>query len=426
MYLVPIYCAFAVLGLHALSLRLAACGDPAVFATTGAVLLIGCGLGATFPLLERLRGFRTPMEAIAEQVVALSRSEGNVGVVTDNAIVSNALKYYVHKGKFAYPEGYTYPEIAHLLSSKRQLFLISSQRGNGLDPDLIPISHYHWDGSLFTILEGRDAMRDLYLYQIKGSLFPAFDFTGQHRIPQPFVDGIDGDGWATGHVAMLMPVDAAPVPILHMEGFAPDVPGLSYPYHVRYQIEDRPAAEFSVNEAGPFEVNVPLAGANGPRELSIEMWLPQSFEPAKVVPGSLDTRNMTLEFTHLLMSSAARPLFTRLGRGWYAREARGADWWYWSQMEGTVQVAAERPGTLVITGQMDTFTPGNSIDVLLDGAVAATVTDPTVEWTPQSLRIPMPAGLHTVAFRSRQPGVQPPHDGRTVALGIKDLSFELE
>ncbi len=426
MYYVPVYCSFAVLGLHALSLRLARWADPAAFSTTGAALLIGCGLGATFPPLVRLPGFRPPMESIGEDLISLNRRTGNVGVVTDNGIVSNDLKYYANKGKFAYAPSFDYPAMAHLLSTNKRIYLISSSRTNGLEPDLVPLNHFHWYHELFGIMEGRDSMRDLYLYRMEDLLAPEFAFTGPHRLPQPFLDGIYGDGWAQRHVSFLLPVDAALEPILHLDGLAPQERGINYPYRVRYQFEGGAPGDFTLEHSGPFDVNLALFKASGPKELSLEFWLPQDFNPSKVIPGSTDDREITLKFAHIRMSNAAQPLFTKQETGWYERETDGKDWWYWSAGDGTIQAAAERPGTLIITAQMSLVTPGNSIDVMLDGALAATVTAPTTDWVPETLRVPITPGVHTITFHSRQPGLHPPHDPRTLALGVKDLAFTLE
>ena len=71
-------------------------------------------------------------------------------------------------------------------------------------------------------------------------------------------------------------------------------------------------------------------------------------------------------------------------------------------------------------------TAGNSIDVLVDGNVTATATSPETGWMPQIIRVPVADGLHALTFRSRQPGIHPPNDGRTLAFGIKNLDFKLE
>jgi hypothetical protein len=242
-------------------------------------------------------------------------------------------------------------------------------------------------------------------------------------IPSANVEGVSPDGWAGPEATFPLPRTSSPAPFLQLEGVA--VPGLTYPYHFNAQVNGGPVTESTIDQPGPFNILMPLSAGEVRPVGNVRLSFPQTFVPARTEPNSHDDRELSVLLHSVRITSAEQPVLACFREGWYEKETDGKDWWRWGKADGVIELAAERSGTLVITGDARTQVAGNALDVLLDGVRFATVPLPKIEWNPISLPVPVSAGKHLLQIQSRLPGIVPAGDGRVIAFGLKNAAFKL-
>ena len=128
----------------------------------------------------------------------------------------------------------------------------------------------------------------------------------------------------------------------------------------------------------------------------------------------------------LRKAGGEQKLVLRFAEGWYAEENSPAGPFRWMSAVGSLNVATERAGTLIIHAQLRSIVPGNGVDLLVDGQPATSVLLPGTEWGEYLLRVPLPVGTHQITLRSHQPSIQPPGDTRQLDVCLENLQARLE
>ena len=123
---------------------------------------------------------------------------------------------------------------------------------------------------------------------------------------------------------------------------------------------------------------------------------------------------------------ANSPPVLRFTDGWYAEESTGAEHFRWMSADGHFTLLCGRSGTVVLSARVRSFVPDNSVDLLVDGHVVATQPAAVADWQERSWRVPVSAGVHQSEFRSRQPGVHPPNDDRSLTICEEDFRAAYE
>ena len=128
----------------------------------------------------------------------------------------------------------------------------------------------------------------------------------------------------------------------------------------------------------------------------------------------------------LRQADADQAVATKFSDGWYAEENAPTGPFRWMSPLGKINVATSRAGTLVIHARMRSIVPDNVVEVLADNQPAASQSLPGLDWRECVIKVPLPAGAHTISFRSRLPGVQPPGDNRTLTVCLTGFEARVE
>ncbi len=115
------------------------------------------------------------------------------------------------------------------------------------------------------------------------------------------------------------------------------------------------------------------------------------------------------------------PPILRFTNGWYAEEGAGSERFRWMSAEGHLSLLCGRGGTVRISARVRSFVPGNSLDLLVDGRLVTAQPTPVAEWQECAWQVAVPVGIHDCAFRSRQPGKQPPNDDRSLTVCVENV-----
>jgi glycosyltransferase involved in cell wall biosynthesis len=111
---------------------------------------------------------------------------------------------------------------------------------------------------------------------------------------------------------------------------------------------------------------------------------------------------------------------------WYGAEYAGPDWLRWCTGRGRLSIRTPRPVTVDMNGQLASALSPNVVRLVVNGR-------PMAEWTIDrafefsdlpAVEIRLKAGNNILEFVSSLPGMVPgPHDGRTLAMAVKNLRF---
>ena len=446
-YTAPVYCAFVAAGLYWLSSR------PLfnrIFAQQRSLLLAGTGMLAlvelcvAVPRLGEIKAFRSPVQAAYDSLV---RTHGpdlrGINVLTNQeGAVAASLRYYQAKSGLNFADfddyfDYVVPE----LGARKELYLFSFLSGGGSTKHLELVNTFVWKNTLRKILQATPTDYRLFVYKVHDQLPDTYHLEDGQLEPLLFSRHIDTDGWVAPDCDMILPgVAGSPHSFIRLQGTVAGDLDLQQPLQVRYQVRSRSAdteRTFTLAKPGPFSV---LLSLDKPRAASV---IGVNF--ATTDPGVLaaraaagDSRHLTWRVNDLQCTVASHPLLVSYVDGtWYDVESTKTSGyrrsvkphsWRWCQEEGKVELGAGRDGTLVIDMTLLSTKEANHVDVLLDNETVAAVDVPIAgTMPPQTLRVPLSAGLHTLAFRGQIPGEQPNlSDQRLLSIGVQDLHLNLE
>lgn len=107
--------------------------------------------------------------------------------------------------------------------------------------------------------------------------------------------------------------------------------------------------------------------------------------------------------------------------GWYGRDVLpGGSWLYWTEKAGTVKIYSETVRTLLLSGEVNSLVNPNRVEISVNNAVVSHL--PVGVF---NLKIEIPAGASNVKFQSEQPGTTTRNDSRTLAIGLRNVSFRV-
>jgi hypothetical protein len=118
------------------------------------------------------------------------------------------------------------------------------------------------------------------------------------------------------------------------------------------------------------------------------------------------------------------PLQFLMTSGWYPTERSGEDWLCWTDSRGGLGISVSNNMVATLSGQILSAQRPNDVDILVNGAKAASV---RIDWTKWEFRdfptvdLPLKAGENTVEFVSRNPAVTIATDRRALAIAVKNL-----
>jgi len=115
------------------------------------------------------------------------------------------------------------------------------------------------------------------------------------------------------------------------------------------------------------------------------------------------------------------------GNGWHATEGGAADWLRWSSGNGAIRIRSREPGAFLLTGDILSLTRPNVVDVVVNGAIQASVDVRDLAWTfhpMPPLRLSLDGGNdEIVQLISRAPAVIQANDPRRLAMAVRHLSL---
>ena len=446
-YTAPVYCALAAAALYWLSSRrllnrLFAKPRSLLLAGTGVVALLELCVAA--PRLGEMKAFRSPSQAAYEDLLHRYGPDlKGVNVITNQGgTVAASLRYYQAKSGLNFADfddyfDYVVPE----LGARKELYLFSSLSGGGSTKHLELVNTFVWKNTLRKILQAYPDDYRLFVYKVHDQLPDTYHLEDGQLEPLLFARHMDTDGWVATDCDMILPGMAGSThSFIRLQGTAAYDLDYQRPLQVHYEVRSwsvNTERTFTLTKPGPFSV---LLSLDKPRSSSVFGVNFTTTDPgvptARAATG--DTRHLTWRVGDLQCTVASHPMLVSYVDGtWYDLEStktsgnrRGVKprSWRWCQEEGKLELGAGRDGTLVVEMTLLSTKDDNHVDVLLDDATIASVDVPTAgTMPPQTLRVPLPAGLHTLSFRGQIPGEQPnPSDKRLLSIGVQDLRVNLE
>ena len=432
-YTAPFYCALVVAALFSFKTweRFRPVVHPQFAFALAVALLVSADLCVTLPLLGRVTTFRSPVQSAYEYLVRQHGPDlGGIDVLTNQTgTVSASLRYYRLKSGVGFAEFVRSGDrIVPELNSGKQLYLLSNVSGGGTTPQLELLDTFVWDKPLRNILQAFPIDLNLFLYKVHDQLPATYTVKDEQLRPLLFSRGIDPDGWFRPDSDLVLPgYVGAGMDFVEMQGLIPATFDYHYPMQVTYEVRgqaDGKKSSFTLTKPGRFDVLLSLDKPPAASHLDVHIVAPEFH-----LSSQGDPRPMAWQLESLRCVTPARPLlFDYVEDTWYDPESAKGNTWRWCHEEGKVAIAAARNGTLVAQFTVLSTHGKDRVDVILDGAPAGSVDVPNPGATaPQTLRLPVQAGLHGLSFRGQQPGERPtPTDTRSISVGVQDLQISLE
>ena len=433
-YYVPFYCALAAAALFAagdfLARRTHLPRLRHLVPGLAIALITAANVFLTAPLLPKIAHFRAPPQAALEAIRKLPGAGPDPLLLTDDVTTGRQLFYFYLKKKVDLLN--RHPDLrdaAAALNAGRKVYFLSptvfatspAQAGS-----VRLVGHYVWRQDLYGPLQGRPDLMQLSLYELSAPL-PA-DYAFRNPAPRPplLIDGMWVDGWCGPDAKIVLPCDEHGSELVHLEITAPEEFAYHYPYKLFCRFDDGHQANLTFEHAGRSDFMVPLPSHPGVRTVEIQLVAPQTARPSRLDPASGDNRDLSVRVDEVDCVSDAQPLIVRYEEGWYGPETDGTTRWRWADGDGVLTVQLGRTGTLVLDSAVLSSTGGNAVEVSVDGHPAAVAPIPGKGWDPVTYRLPLEAGFHRITLHSRNPGKQPPGDGRTLAICLRDFVPHVE
>ncbi len=433
-YSVPFYCAFAAAALFALGDFLARqTRRPALGLLVPGVaiaLITAANFALALPLLPKINHFRAPPQAALESLLKMPGVGPDPLVLTDSSPAGRALLYFHLQKKVdllnRHPD---LQDAVAALNAGRKVYFLSSTVFpiDAKTPGAVrPLGNYVWRPELFGPLQGRPDLQRLSLYEVNAPLPVRYAFKSAGSHPPLLLEGMSQDGWCGANVRLLLPCDDAGDDLAHLRLTAPEDFGFRYPYRMVCRFADGSHQDLTVEHAGASDFVVSLPGHPGAHAVELQLLAPQTHHLKAGDARLTDRWDLAAHIDALDCVTAARPLIVEHARGWHGQETDGRSQWRWTDGEGVLSVLADRAGTLVLAGSVRSVSPDNAVEVFVDDQPTEVLPLPGEGWVPMTWRLPLTAGLHRVTLHSRNPGVQPPGDGRRLAVCVRDLQARLE
>lgn len=111
-----------------------------------------------------------------------------------------------------------------------------------------------------------------------------------------------------------------------------------------------------------------------------------------------------------------------MASGWYQLEQRDRDWWQWSGGRGAIRVAMAQETTATLQGGLFSLERPNRVDVLVNGVLQRTLENTRGEFQPFEVpALRLKAGMNLIEMVSRNPGVTPPGESRSLAMAVGNV-----
>ncbi len=433
-YYVPFYCAFAAAALFALGEWLARRTQrPALGLLVPGVsiaLITVVNFALALPLLPKINHFRAPPQAALESLLKIPGVGPDPLVLTDSSPAGRELLYFALQKKVdllnRHPD---LQDAVAALNAGRKVYFLSSTVFpiEAKAPGAVRLlGTYTWRPELFDPLQGRFDLQQLSLYEVNAPLPVQYAFESAVSHPPLLLEGMSQDGWCGSNVRLLLPCDEAGADLAHLRITAPEDFGFQYPYRMVCQFADGSHQELTVEHAGASDFVVPLPDHPGAHTVEMQLLAPQTHHLKAGDVRLTDKWDLAVHLDALECVTETRPLIVGRASGWYGEETDGKSRWRWTDGEGVLSALTDRAGTLVLEGAVRSVSPDNAVEVLVDGQPAEVLPLPGDGWVPMTWRLPVAAGLHRVTLHSRNPGIQPPGDGRRLAVCVRDLQTRLE
>ena len=445
-YTAPIYCALVAAGLYWLSSRplfnrIFAGQRRLLLAGTGALALVELCVAA--PRLGEIKAFRSPSQAAYEYLLHQYGLDlrGVTVITNESGTDASSLRYYQAKSGLHFADfddyfDYVVPE----LGAKKELYLFSFQSGGGSTRHLELVGTFVWKNTLRKILQAYPTDYRLFLYKVHDQLPDTYHLEDGQLEPLLLSRHVDTDGWVAPDCDLILPgVAGSTHSFIRLQGTAANDLDFQQPLQVHYEVRSRSAnteRTFTLTRPGPFNVLLSLDKPRAGSVFGVNFATTDPGVPAARAAAG-DSRHLTWRMGDLQCTVASHPMLVSYVDGtWYDVESTKSNGnrkvkphsWRWCDGEGKLEMGAGRDGTLVIDMTLLSTKQGNHVDVLLDDENIASVDVPIAgTMPPQTLRVPLQAGLHSLAFRGQIPGEQPdPSDKRLLSIGVRDLRVNLE
>ena len=119
------------------------------------------------------------------------------------------------------------------------------------------------------------------------------------------------------------------------------------------------------------------------------------------------------------------PHINDFSEGWYPLETNFSGWWYWTDKRGVVTFTSDDENEYYIKMELISFKQPNTVDIYLNSQLIASV---DITWRGFKKYNPIPLknvkGTNKIVFISREDPVTTIIDGRSLAIGVKNMKIE--
>ena len=181
---------------------------------------------------------------------------------------------------------------------------------------------------------------------------------------------------------------------------------------------DTPAQSLLLQGRVPSAV---LLSGNGCSDTTLSAGLPLTqFAVRSWRGGWFDLRPLRQQL--LVEQQATGACSFTLTSGWYTTETDGPHWWRWSDgRDARIRILAGEAGPLVLSGQIQSSSPPDTVDVLLNGRLRTTI---AITWDGlrpiAPLTLPLDRGENVIQLRGRNPARAVVD--RRLAIGVANLA----
>ncbi len=433
-YYVPFYCAFAAAALFAFGEFLARRTQrPALglLVPGGVIALItAVNFALALPLLPKINHFRAPPQSALESLLKTPGVGPDPLLLTDSSPAGRELLYFALQKKVdllnRHPDLH---DAVDALNAGRKVYFLSASPFpvDAKTPDAIRLlGNYVWRPELFGPLQGRGDLQQLSMYEITAPLPTQYAFESAVSHPPLLLEGMSQDGWCGSDVRLLVPCDDTHADLAHLRLTAPEDFDFQYPYRMDCQFADGSHQGLTVEHAGTSDFMVSLPDHPGAHTVELHLLAPQTHHLKAGDVRLTDRWDLAVHIDALECITDAHPLIVGRETGWYEQETDGQTHWRWMNDQAVLTALTGRAGTLTLEGSVQSISKDNALEALVDGTPAEVLPLPGDGWTPLAWRLPLTPGLHRITLHSRNPGVQPPNDGRRLAVRVQDLQVKLE
>ncbi len=433
-YSVPLYCAFAAAALFAIGAWLARLTQRPMAGQAvpalGIALITAVNVGLTAPLLPAIAHFRAPPQSALENLRKMPGVEAVPLIFADSPAPDRELYYFHLKNKVQLlnPDKDLHAAVA-ALNAGRKVYVLSQ-----VAPDPHPdqgstarlVGRYDWRPDLYEPLQGRWDLQALSLYEMSYPLPLAYTFEHLKSRPPMLQIGLGEDGWCGVGARFLLPCEETGSEMVRFRGTVPDKFGYHFPYQVVCQFSNGHRETLDLTHAGPFDFVAPLPDHPGAHAMEALFLVSQISHPSQHDPTLANHGDLSVHLDSVDCVTASHPLSLERENGWYAPETDGKSQWRWTDGDAALGVLVDQAGALVISGAARSVSNDNAVEMLVDGRPVEVLPLPGAGWEPMAWRLPVTAGSHQITLHSRNPGVQPPGDGRRLAVCVRDLQVKFE